>query len=253
MKKMKHACELQDVKNQFTFLTSSILANLCLIYLPYKLGVLSYFILLVIIIIFCKILIKIYESFKNNIIKLPFTYSIGIMSCIFITMPLLISILGSKSSLSEIAKTFYSVAVGIGVNYILDSVFKIIESDTSSEEKKYITKYASISKIIFNSFYIAEYSVLLFISPFLDLEKQLNLKDFFKIIGLTIVFFLFIIILVYILGKLIKKELDRNKESKNEQSIENARLTVETVSQYNDSNEKIDQEIQSDLVDMEEK
>ncbi|HFI0830115.1 TPA: hypothetical protein ACGOYL_000294 [Streptococcus suis] len=199
----------------------------------------------------------------------PFTCVIVILLYSFVLLPMPFISLENVHQFSETVKSFYALAVGIGVNYVIDSVFKLVEADTIDQEQIRVKKKAAITKIFFNSLYISEYVTFLLVEQrqtFLANFNKLRwswLKDIlhnlveetsspWALIVLTMGIFVCLIGLTLFVKDTITNEIIKESE-RDDSARENKMQTVEDVSQYHDSNEKIDQEIQSDLGNMEEK
>ncbi|HEM3177057.1 TPA: hypothetical protein U0919_000569 [Streptococcus suis] len=214
-------------------------------------------------------LIAFFVYFKELWKTEPFTCVIVILLFSFVLIPLPFISLENDHQFSETVKSFYALAVGIGVNYVIDSVFKLVEADTIDQEQIRVKKKAAITKIFFNSLYISEYVTFLLVEQrqiFLAIFNNLrwswlnNLLHYlveetsspWALIVLTMGIFVCLIGLTLFLKDTITNEII--KESERDVSARgNKMLTVEDVSQHRDTNEKLDQEIQSDLGDIAEK
>ncbi|HFU3804321.1 TPA: hypothetical protein ACGO5D_001202 [Streptococcus suis] len=214
-------------------------------------------------------LIAFFVYFKELWKTEPFTCVIVILLYSFVLLPMPFISLENVHQFSETVKSFYALAVGIGVNYVIDSVFKLVEADTIDQEQIRVKKKAAITKIFFNSLYISEYVTFLLVEQrqiFLAIFNNLrwswlnNLLHYlveetsspWALIVLTMGIFVCLIGLTLFLKDTITNEII--KESERDVSARgNKMLTVEDVSQHRDTNEKLDQEIQSDLGDIAEK
>ena len=52
--------------------------------------------------------------------------------------------------------TFLTVAIGIGINYVIDGVLGIVDGEILDFQRKLLKKKSSITKIFFNTLYISE-------------------------------------------------------------------------------------------------
>lgn len=193
----------------------------------------------------------------------PFTCVIMILFSSFVLLPMPFISLENGHHFSETVKSFYALAVGVGVNYVIDSIFKLVEADAIDQDRVRVIKKAALTKIFFNSLYISEYVTFLLVEQrqiFLANFNNLRwswLKDLlhylveetsspWALIVLTMGIFVCLIGLTLFVKDTITNEII--KESEREDSArENMMLTVEDISQHHDSNEKLDLEIQSEL------
>jgi hypothetical protein len=72
------------------------------------------------------------NAYKNE----PFGLFIYFLAIFFIIFPTLLISTGSVTNLSDSIKTFYTIGVGVGINYVIDNIFKFIEVETENEKKK---------------------------------------------------------------------------------------------------------------------
>ena len=129
--------------------------------------VLFYFL---IYLIFCLYIfvIEVIDSFKKE----PYNTFIFSWAVIFISVPIVIASFIDSSNLADSIKSFYAVSVGIGINYVIDSTIKYIESEIKNDSEKIsLTKKASFTKILFNVIYISEYITFI-------LLERIQLTDF---------------------------------------------------------------------------
>ena len=177
--------------------------------------------------IFCTIIgIKtLRNAYKNE----PFGLFIYFLAIIFPTM--LIST-GSVTNLSDSIKTFYTIGVGVGINYVIDNIFKFIEVETENEKKKELTKIGAVTKSLFNIIYISEYTAVIileqsnlnFFTPLNDyvwieciINWVKNWPFWIKLIMLTLICLIILSVFMSISISLIKKELDM--KTKNQTKI----------------------------------
>ncbi|NQL61383.1 hypothetical protein HO446_01455 [Streptococcus suis] len=181
---------------------------------------LSIIILFVVFIIW--LIVKKLEELKTN----PLTIITGILAAFFASFPLVIFIFDTDRSHFEPIRLFYSITVGTGVNYVIESLFKYAEIDAEKEEKQQYIKYSSIIKFLFNSFYIAVCAAILIIDLLYmnykdtivglsDDKLPLVVKHFLIFILLTVIIFYFILILEFQFVESIKKEIKNKITKKN--------------------------------------
>ena len=78
--------------------------------------------------------------------KAPFEFFSNLLAVAFTILPLSLVVFGKNDSLSDSVKTFYAIAVGIGVNYVIDSIFKFVESEVVGDKKSYLLKKQHLIK-----------------------------------------------------------------------------------------------------------
>ncbi|HEL2575171.1 TPA: hypothetical protein TZ704_000256 [Streptococcus suis] len=150
-----------------------------------------------------RLIAKKFEELKTT----PLTFIIGILAALFALFPLVIFIFDTDSPHFEPIRLFYTIAVGTGVNYVIESLFKYAEIDAEKEEKQQYIKYSSIIKFVFNSFYIAACAAILItdllmnykdtiVGLFVD-KLPLAVIQFLLFILLTLFIFCFILILEF--------------------------------------------------------
>ncbi|WP_394734723.1 hypothetical protein [Streptococcus sp. A18] len=163
---------------------------------------------------------KKFEELKTT----PLTFIVGILAALFALFPLVIFIFDTDSPHFEPIRLFYTIAVGTGVNYVIESLFKYAEIDAEKEEKQQYIKYSSIIKFVFDSFYIAACAAILItdllmnykdtiVGLFVD-KLPLAVIQFLLFILLTLFIFCFILILEFQFVKSIKKEIKYNRTKK---------------------------------------
>ena len=180
--------------------------------------------------IFCTIIgIKtLRNAYKNE----PFGLFIYFLAIFFIVFPTMLISTGSVTNLSDSIKTFYTIGVGVSINYVIDNIFKFIEVETENEKKKELTKIGAVTKSLFNIIYISEYTAVIileqsnlnFFTPLNDyvwIECLINwVKNWpfwIKLIMLTLICLIILSVFMSISISLIKKELDM--KTKNQTKI----------------------------------
>lgn len=180
--------------------------------------------------IFCTIIgIKtLRNAYKNE----PFGLFIYFLAIFFIVFPTMLISTGSVTNLSDSIKTFYTIGVGVGINYVIDNIFKFIEVETENEKKKELTKIGAVTKSLFNIIYISEYTAVIileqsnlnFFTPLNDyvwieciINWVKNWTFWIKLIMLTLICLIILSVFMSISISLIKKELDM--KTKNQTKI----------------------------------
>ena len=180
--------------------------------------------------IFCTIIgIKtLRNAYKNE----PFGLFIYFLAIFFIVFPTLLISTGSVTNLSDSIKTFYTIGVGVSINYVIDNIFKFIEVETENEKKKELTKIGAVTKSLFNIIYISEYTAVIileqsnlnFFTPLNDyvwieciINWVKNWPFWIKLIMLTLICLIILSVFMSISISLIKKELDM--KTKNQTKI----------------------------------
>lgn len=203
----------------FFFLILGIWLSTCL---WYQIIMTVYFLIIFIFIIIIGIL-----NMKKLKDKAPFEFFSNLLAVAFIIFPLSLVVFGKNDNLSDSVKSFYAIAVGIGVNYVIDSIFKFVESEVVGDKKKLLTKKAAFNKILFNIIYISEYISFILIEylpAWFDNVKQHHIGFINTIIELfcqsdywlrlfivTIVILLILIAIVIIIMESIRKEVNNEK------------------------------------------
>lgn len=177
--------------------------------------------------IFCTIIgIKtLRNAYKNE----PFGLFIYFLAIFFIVFPTMLISTGSVTNLSDSIKTFYTIGVGVGINYVIDNIFKFIEVETENEKKKELTKIGAVTKSLFNIIYISEYTAVIileqsnlnFFTPLNDyvwieciINWVKNWPFWIKLIMLTLICLIILSVFMSISISLIKKELDMKTKNK---------------------------------------
>lgn len=178
---------------------------------------------------------SIYESLKKE----PFTLFSAFLAVLFISIPLIIIISGNQNQLSDSVKNFYTIAVGIGINYVIDSVFKFTENDFLSEQKKILTKKAAFTKIFFNVIYISGYSSL-FVVDYIRISIFSSWPYWIRFISLTLSLLVTTLTIVLSLSKAIKKEILNEEPDYKTKVKQILTFEIEQVSQLYDTLKKDD-------------
>lgn len=150
----------------------------------------------------------------------PFTIITGILAALFVSFPLVLFIFDTDNPHFEPIRVFYSITVGTGVNYVIESLIKYAEIDAEKEEKQQYIKYSSIIKFLFNNFYISVCAAILItdllfmnykdtIVGLSDDKLPLAVIQFLVFILLTVIIFYFILILGFQLVESINKEIKK--------------------------------------------
>lgn len=167
------------------------------------------------------------DMWKNE----PFSAFTDLLAVFFLGLPILIVSLTNQNILSGSIQLFYTIAVGIGINSVIDGVIKFIEPEfKNNSANKSLTKKAAFMKILFNSIYISEYAAFVFLEQiqfcfFEPLKQEDWLYKIFKtlyrwpnwvkIFFLCMVFFLILMSIATSAMNLIRKEFknDMNKQT----------------------------------------
>jgi len=169
----------------------------------------------------------VFFEFKEIRKKEPYTLISGLLASLFMCLPYLFLVFGEQKASTGLVKLFYTISVGVGINYVIDSIFKYIEPKFDDQKKRILIKKSAFTKIIFNVIYISEYL------SFIILENQNSIYNFFKqwkikeldnvirfccnlddwikltIITLTL-FVIFICIVFYIMGAIEKEIIEES-------------------------------------------
>ncbi|MDU4454345.1 MAG: hypothetical protein E7I91_06905 [Streptococcus mitis] len=220
--------------------------------------VLFYFL---IYLIFCLYIfvIEVIDSFKKE----PYNTFIFSWAVIFISVPIVIASFIDSSNLADSIKSFYAVSVGIGINYVIDSTIKYIESEIKNDSEKIsLTKKASFTKILFNVIYISEYITFILLEriQLTDFEFLKNksvfytlykLPIFLKLVCISMAIFLILMGIVIVCMNLIRSEL--KKESNNQTVILKNKIRDEikeelsTISELKNSIKRTNEDIVNGL------
>lgn len=181
------------------------------------------------LIIFIFTIITVILNMKKLKDEAPFDFFSNLLAVAFIAFPLSLVVFGKNDNLSDSVKSFYTIAVGIGVNYVIDSVFKFVESEVAGDKKKLLTKKAAFNKILFNIIYISEYISFILIEylpAWFDNVEQHHIgfintifelfcrSDYWvKLFIVTVIILLILIAIVIIVMESIRKEVNNEKEN----------------------------------------
>ena len=116
----------------------------------------------------------VFLEFKEIRKKEPYTLISGVLASLFICLPYLFLVFEEQKASTGLVKLFYTISVGVGINYVIDSIFKYIEPEFDDQKKRILIKKSAFTKIIFNVIYISEYL------SFILLENQNSIYNFFK-------------------------------------------------------------------------
>ena len=179
--------------------------------------------------IFIFSIITVILNMKKLKDEAPFDFYSNLLAVAFIAFPLSLVVFGKKDNLSDSVKSFYAIAVGIGVNYVIDSIFKFVESEVVGDKKKLLTKKAALNKILFNIIYISEYISFILIEylpVWFDNVKQYHigrintiielfcqLDYWLKLLIVTVIILVTLMAIVIIVMESIKKEVNNEKEN----------------------------------------
>ena len=160
------------------------------------------------------------------------------LAVLFLVSPILIVSVINQNISSDSVKLFYTVAIGIGINSIFDSVIKSIEPEIENNSaKELLAKKSASMKIFFNSIYISGYTAFVVLELVqLSLFEQFTQSDWmymifqllyripysFKLFLLNMVFISILMTIASWIRKLIRNEL--KNEMKNQIDIEKTRL-----------------------------
>lgn len=164
-------------------------------------------------------------SLNSMLKEEPFNFFSIVLMFAFIFLPILF--LNSKNY--DSINTFYTLAISIGVNYIIDGNILLVRIDEKHKKKELLDKKSAKTKILFNSIYIAECTSFILIknwSSFIDVNKLTCTKfgnslvemlskipKWIPFIFLSMFIFLILIISSLTIQKAVQKEL--NIESNN--------------------------------------
>ena len=66
----------------------------------------------------------------------PYSFLISILAFFAMGLPVILIATGNTLKFSESIKIFFTVSVSIGINYVIDSVFKFVEPEVQSPLEK---------------------------------------------------------------------------------------------------------------------
>ena len=160
---------------------------------------------------------------------------------------------------SSSLQIFFSIAVTVGINCVFDVIFKLVETQFNSTEKKQVIRYGATVKLFFNSIYISSYSAALLIEWILSanitfFNHSISESDLWGSIHLFTLLIFFIILLISAgISWLIRLEIKNghytNIEKVKRQIIEKKQTIANIQNQLNN----IDKDISIRLKNIENK
>lgn len=187
---------------------------------------------------FCKGMYYLYKYVKDMWKNEQSNAVTNFLAVLFLVSPILIVSVINQNISSDSVKLFYTVAIGIGINSIFDSVIKSIEPEIENNSaKELLAKKSASMKIFFNSIYISGYTAFVVLELVqLSLFEQFTQSDWmymifqllyripysFKLFLLNMVFISILMTIASWIRKLIRNEL--KNEMKNQIDIEKTRL-----------------------------
>lgn len=194
----------------------------------------------------------------NRIIQEPFSSFIGILSLIFVFAPYFF-VKFKVDEVSSSLQIFFSIAVTVGINCVFDAIFKLVETQFNSTEKKQVIRYGATVKLFFNSIYISSYSAALLIEWILSanitfFNHSISESDLWGSIHLfTLLIFFIILLISAFISWLIRLEIKNghctNIEKVKRQIIEKKQTIANIQNQLNN----IDKDISIRLKNIENK
>lgn len=183
--------------------------------------------------------------------KERFVLYLQMLLTFLIVSPLLLIVFLRETPSIDSVKTFYAIGVSIGANYVIDGAFKRAEIGLTSLQKDSLTKKATLTKILFNTVYISEYSSFILVNFFEDKKNDIKpellntiLKPFsewnswVKVLILTIIIFIILISVTFDIERAVKEEV--LQETPNELAKVKQKLSeeIEQINQLQDSLKK---------------
>lgn len=207
------------------------------------------FILLIIVVVYAfKILVTVVKELSN---KAPLILYITLLFMFFVVLPFLFIKPDGDHQFSDSVKTFYAIAVGVGINYVIDSAFKFVEPEFDNVQKNLLTSRASFTKMLFNIVYISEYLSFILADYYYHLPSKIqgqknvissivnfvNKQDSRVIfIIITVIIFLILLAFVNLFMNAIRREIE--SEVPNELSLIKSKIEGE-IGLMNDMIEKV--------------
>lgn len=207
------------------------------------------FILLIIVVVYAfKILVTVVKELSN---KAPLILFITLLLMFFIVLPFLFIKPDGEHQFSDSVKAFYAIAVGVGINYVIDSAFKFVEPEFDNVQKNLLTSRASFTKMLFNIVYISEYLSFILADYYYHLPSKIqgqknvigsivnfvNKQDSRVIfIIITVIIFLILLAFVNLFMYAIRREIE--SEVPNELSLIKSKIEGE-IGLMNDMIEKV--------------
>ena len=213
--------------------------------------ILIFFALLLWLVLAAWIIVFIIYSICSLYKKERFVLYLQMLLTFLIVSPLLLIVFLRETPSIDSVKTFYAIGVSIGANYVIDSAFKRAEIGLTSLQKDSLTKKATLTKILFNTVYISEYSSFILVNFFEDKKNDIKpellntiLKPFsewdswVKVLILTIIIFIILISVTFDIERAVKEEV--LQETPNELTKVKQKLSeeIEQINQLQDSLKK---------------
>ena len=165
----------------------------------------------------------VFLEFKEIRKKEPYTLISGDIASLTMCYTYLFLVFGEQKGSTGLVKLFYTISVGVGINYVIDSIFKYIEPEFDDQKKRILIKKSAFTKIIFNVIYISEYLSFIFLenqNSIYNFFKQwkineldnvirfcCNLDDWIKLTIITLTLFVIFICIVFYIMRAIEKEI----------------------------------------------
>lgn len=210
------------------------------------------------------------NEFRNE----PFHSFTNCLAILFIVIPIFIDNIINENKSADIIKSFFTISVGIGINYVIDSIFKYVEPRIENEKKKSLIKKGAFTKILFNVIYISEYIAFILVEQkqwsFLEPLKKWkcidtlfndinNFSRLAKVLLLTMICFIVLMAFVSVIINSLVKELNNempNQTSVIKKDIENKLKIIsdiKSIIKNNDDNilnnmENIESKLQDELI-----
>lgn len=213
--------------------------------------ILILFALLLWLVLAAWIIVFIIYSICSLYKKERFVLYLQMLLTFLIVSPLLLIVFLRETPSIDSVKTFYAIGVSIGANYVIDGAFKRAEIGLTSLQKDSLTKKATLTKILFNTVYISEYSSFILVNFFEDKKNDIKpellntiLKPFsewdswVKVLILTIIIFIILISVTFDIERAVKEEV--LQETPNELTKVKQKLSeeIEQINQLQDSLKK---------------
>ncbi len=185
------------------------------------------FAIIVVLIIYVYIL-KTTEIFRDE----PATLFFSIVAVLIITTPILFSMYDNQNVSSIWVSSFFSVTIGIGINYVIDSIFKmvVLEIEGNDENKNLVKKKHEVVRFLFNLIYFTEYATFLILEKikltsfdclkecniYIILKSLYDLEYVYKMLILFIVLLLLLLGICFLIKKWIRVEFKNDTKNKND-------------------------------------
>lgn len=89
----------------------------------------------------------VFLEFKEIRKKEPYTLISGLLASLFMCLPYLFLVFGEQKASTGLVKLFYTISVGVGINYVIDSIFKYIEPKFDDQKKRILIKKVRSQKL----------------------------------------------------------------------------------------------------------